>query len=366
MFITDIKYYRYETPLKKPFKTALRTVEVIESIYVFIETNYEDVIGVGEAVPTYVITGDTKGGIEAAIEEVFKPLLINRPLTKDLLDEIHQVIVGNTSAKSAIDIALYDLLAQEAELPLYQYINHNPGNKSLETCYTVSLNDADEMVEDGLRYVEDGFNHLKIKVGKDDVSTDLNRLQALRSSLPSEVILSADANQAWDEKGARHALKHFDEADLNIESIEQPVGRYEYKVLGALSQEFKIPLMVDEGLFSLHDAQRLVEVGATNIWNIKLMKTGGIHQALKIHDIAKGEAIPCMVGCMMETHVSVTAALHFSLAAEQVNRVDFDAPLMVVERQVDGGITYEGAKVSISEGTGLGIDRESLYKKVSS
>ncbi|WP_016912433.1 dipeptide epimerase [Mammaliicoccus vitulinus] len=364
MFITDIKYYRYGTPLKKPFKTALRTVEVIESIYVFIETNYDDVIGVGEAVPTYVITGDTKGGIEAAIEEVFKPLLINKHLTVKLLDEVQEAIVGNTSAKAAIDIALYDLLSQEAELPLYKYINHNPGNKTLETCYTVSLNEADEMVEDGLKYVDEGFNHLKIKVGKDNVETDLSRLKALRSSLPSDVILSADANQAWDEKGARHALKHFDEADLKIESIEQPVGRYEYTILGTLTKQFNIPLMVDESLFSIYDARRLVEVGANNLWNIKLMKTGGIHQALKIHDIAQDEGISCMVGCMMETHVSVTAALHFSLAAKQVSRVDFDAPLMVVERQVEGGIVYEGAKVKASEGFGLGIDRKSLYKKV--
>ncbi|MBW0764352.1 dipeptide epimerase [Mammaliicoccus fleurettii] len=366
MFITDIKYYRYGTSLKKPFKTALRTVEVIESIYVFIETNYEDIVGVGEAVPTYVITGDTKGGIEAAIEEVFKPLLINRQLTKDLLDEIQQIIVGNTSAKAAIDIALYDLLAQEAELPLYKYLDHNPGNKDLETCYTVSLNEANEMVEDGLRYVEEGFNHLKIKVGKDNVETDLNRLKALRNSLPNNVILSADANQAWDEQGARYALKHFDEADLEIESIEQPVGRYEYELLGELTQSFNIPLMVDESLFSTYDARRLVEVGANNLWNIKLMKTSGIHEALKIHDIAQSADIHCMVGCMMETHVSVTAALHFSLAAKQVNRVDFDAPLMVVEREIEGGIVYEGAKVSPSEGFGLGIDRKSLYKKVSS
>ncbi|WP_323703448.1 dipeptide epimerase [Mammaliicoccus sp. Dog046] len=365
MFITDIKYYRYGTPLKKPFKTALRTVEVIESIYVFVETNVEDMIGVGEAVPTYVITGDTKGGIEAAIDEVFKPLLINRQVHESLLDDVQSAMVGNTSAKAALDIALHDLLAQEATLPLYQYLNYNPGNKQLETCYTVSLNDAEEMVEDGLRYVDEGFKHLKIKVGKDNVETDLNRLKALRISLPQDVILSVDANQAWDVDSARYALKQFDEADLNIESIEQPVDRHAYEALGELTQNFEIPVMVDESLFSLNDARRLLDVGAKELWNIKLMKTGGIHQAMQIHRMASEASIPCMVGCMMETHVSVTAALHFSLAAEQVKRVDFDAPLMVVERQIEGGIQYSSAKVTPSEGYGLGIDRQSLLKKVS-
>src|SRR5699024_9650317 len=211
MFITDIKYYRYKTPLKKPFKTALRTVDVIESIYVFIETNQKEMVGVGEAVPTYVITGDTKGGIEAAIEEVFKPLLINRPLSIGLLDEMDEALVGNSSAKAAIDIALYDLLAQEAKSPLYEYLNNDPGNKSLETCCTVSLNEADEMVEDAFRYIQEGYNHLKIKVGKDSVETDLNRLKALRAALPKDTTLSVDANQAWNEKGAEQALKHFDE-----------------------------------------------------------------------------------------------------------------------------------------------------------
>ncbi|GGI43174.1 dipeptide epimerase [Mammaliicoccus stepanovicii] len=366
MFITDIKYYRYGTPLKKPFKTSLRTVEVIESIYVFIETNVDGFVGVGEAVPTYVITGDTKGGIEAAIEEVFKPLLINKPLSKDLLQEIHEIIVGNTSAKAAIDMALYDLLAQDAELPLYKYLNHNPGNKSLETCYTVSLNEADEMVADALRYVREGYNHLKIKVGKDNVETDLNRLKALRNALPTKVILSADANQAWDEESAHYALKHFDEANLNIESIEQPVNRYEYSLLGELARGYHIPVMADESLFSPYDANQLIETGADKLWNIKLMKSGGIFQALKIHAIAKSHNVSCMVGCMMETHVSVTAALHFSLAADQVERVDFDAPLMVLQREVQGGIQYDKAKVFLSEGNGLGIDRAYLYKKVSS
>lgn len=366
MFITDIKYYRYGTPLKKTFKTALRTVDKIESIYVFIETNYDGIVGVGEAVPTYVITGDTKGGIEAAIEEVFKPLLINKQLSVDLLDQLDEVLVGNTSAKAAIDIALYDLLAQKDEVPLYQYLNHYLGNKSLETCYTVSLNDADEMVNDGLQYVNDGFKHLKIKVGKDNVETDLNRLKALRKALPEDVILSVDANQAWNEEGAKYALEHFEKANLNIESIEQPVARHEFSLLGELTQKYQIPVMVDESLFGVYDANRLVEVGANNLWNIKLMKTGGLHQALKIHEIAEKQGISCMVGCMMETHVSVTAALHFSLAANQVERVDFDAPLMVKERQVEGGIQYAGSKVTPAEGYGLGIDREMLFKKVSS
>lgn len=365
MFITDIKYYRYKTPLKKSFKTALRTVDVIESIYVFIETNQKEMVGVGEAVPTYVITGDTKGGIEAAIEEVFKPLLINRPLSIGLLDEMDEALVGNSSAKAAIDIALYDLLAQEAKSPLYEYLNNDPGNKSLETCYTVSLNEADEMVKDAFRYIQEGYNHLKIKVGKDSVETDLNRLKALRAALPKDTTLSVDANQAWNEKGAEQALKHFDEASLNIESIEQPVNRNEFSVLGKLTKDYQIPLMVDESLFSVHDAKRLVEVGAINLWNIKLMKTGGIHQARKIHEIANKYDITCMVGCMMETHISVTAALHFSLAANKVTRVDFDAPLMVSNREVVGGIAYNGSKVTAPKGYGLGIDRKSLLKKVS-
>lgn len=365
MFITDIKYYRYDTPLKKPFKTALRIVEVVESIYVFIETNRHGVMGVGEAVPTYVITGDTKGGIEAAIEEVFKPFLINKPLSEKLLEDIHHLLVGNTSAKAAIDMALYDLLAQANEQPLYEYLNNNLGNKVLETCYTVSVNDPDEMVEDALSYYWKGYKHLKIKVGKDNLKTDLLRLKALREALPKDAILSVDANQAWGEEDAQNALQHFGQSSLNIESIEQPVSRDAYNIMGDLTKKYEIPVMCDESLFSTDDAKRLVAVGATDLWNIKLMKTGGIYQAMKIHDIAQKNQIQCMVGCMMETHISVTAALHFSLAADQVHRVDFDAPLMVKNREITGGIQYEKAEVTPTVSPGLGIDRASLLKKVS-
>lgn len=179
MKIVDVRTCRTSVPLKKPFKTALRTVYDAASLIVIITYDQGDV-SYGEAVPTSVITGETLESIDYAICAVMRPLLIGASLSQyeQIFSAIDRVLVGNTSAKAAIDMAIYDGLAKQAGLPLYQYLGGY--RDQLETDYTVSVNRPLEMAEDAKQYAAEGFRTLKIKVGKDDIDTDIQRIKRIR------------------------------------------------------------------------------------------------------------------------------------------------------------------------------------------
>lgn len=357
MIIEDIVIKKQVSQLKKPFKTALRITDVIESIIVFVKTDKES-IGIGEAVPTPAITGDTIQSIVAAIHYL-KPKLVGQQVTTDLLPVIQKGIVNNTSAKAALDMAIYDLLAKESNLPLYQYLNKGANARLLITSHTVSLNGIGEMTQDAVRYEEEKFDTLKIKLGN-DVDLDMARIHALRDVVP-DMQLSIDANQGWNIEDTKRFIDYIKQEHIDIDCIEQPIYRKNYLGLSDIAQTSDIPIMADESLFDVYDATLIGELGDVQWFNIKLMKSGGIYGALQIHQFAKAKGIQCMIGSMMESHIALTAAMHLAIAME-INKVDFDAPYMLKEKTIIGGITYDGPKVSLSEGNGLGIDNEKLLE----
>ncbi|WP_099159416.1 dipeptide epimerase [Virgibacillus ndiopensis] len=354
MIIENIETFRVAIPLKKPFKTALRTVTVADSVVVKVTCD-NGVIGWGEAPPTHVITGDSLASVEYVITKIFKPLLIGESLlNRELLfEKMHAAIVGNTSAKAALDIALYDCIAQYAKMPLAQFIGGY--HDQIETDYTVSVNSPEEMAEDAQQYIEDGFTILKVKVGKDLIKTDIERIQAIREQIGSNALIRLDANQGWGAKEAVKAIRQMEDLGLDIELIEQPVKAQDIEGLKYVTDHTETPIMADESVFSPIDAKRILELRAADLINIKLMKAGGIHQALKIVTLAHVYGMECMVGSMIETKIGITAAAHFAASQPNVTRYDFDAPLMLSDDLIDGGIAYIGSSIDLGKDTGLGI-----------
>lgn len=356
MIIRSIETFQVAVPLKKAFKTALRTVTVAEAIYVRIQLE-DGREGYGEAPPTHVITGESLASIQFAIEGAFKPLLLGKDLRyhEQLFQALHRSMVHNTSAKAAVDMALYDLLAQEAGLPLYQYLGG--ARSELMTDYTVSVNEPTEMAEDAIRYVRDGFHILKIKVGIGEIDDDIKRIQAIRKAVGFDIKLRLDANQGWTAKEAVRAIRQMEDEQLNIEFIEQPVLAHDIEGLKYVTDHTLTPIMADESVFSLYDAKRVIEMRAADLINIKLMKAGGIYQALKIASLAASHDMKCMTGSMIETKLGVGAAAHFAASQSNIIHYDFDAPLMLKGDFLEGGIQYEGAKITFDTAAGLGIQR---------
>jgi o-succinylbenzoate synthase len=338
--------------LKRPFITALRTALEIENIIVKITTD-SGITGYGEAAPTPAITGETKGSIIEAIEKYIKPGILGMDIEyfEDIIKSIHGSILYNNSAKAACDIALYDILAKYYKVPLYRLLGGT--KKSIETDITISLSDVDTMVKNSLAAVGEGFNILKIKVGE-GYKKDVERVKAIREAVGKNITLRLDANQGWQPKEAIAAITKL--AEYDIELVEQPVKAYDLEGLKEVTQNVPVPIMVDEGLFSPFDAFKIISMKAANIINIKLMKSGGIYNALKINEIAESEGIECMIGSMMESKISVTAAAHLAAAKSNITRYDLDAPYLLGTNSVRGGILYRGSEISFSESPGLGID----------
>ena len=352
MKITDILTKTINIPLVTPFKTALRTVTEIENILVTVTTDNEWV-GYGGAAPTAVITGDTLASIIGGIEHIRNNIVGMEIENSELIfQRLNSCLIGNTSAKAAVDMAIYDLMAKSMGVPLYRLL----GGKAnvLETDITVSLDTLEKMVAESQKKLQDGFNVLKIKVGGDP-QLDIERLQAIQDAVGTAVKIRIDANQGWNAKEAVQVGRELEQRKLNIELMEQPVPARDFAGMRYVRDHLLMPVVADESVFSPQDAIELINKRAVDGLNIKLMKCGGIYNALKIAAIAEAAGIPCMVGSMMESHVSVTAAAHFAVSRTSIRRYDLDAPLFCSINPANGGISYQGNKVSLPDLPGLGI-----------
>ncbi len=364
MKIQKIDTYRVAVPLHTPFKTALRTVTVAESIYVKITCD-NGITGWGEAPPTHVITGESLSSIEYAIQFMIEPAINGESVLKHewVFERLQTCCVGNSSAKAAIDMAIYDCLAKACDLPLFQLLG---GYRStLETDYTVSVNDKEQMLADAQNYVNNGFAILKIKAGKDDIEKDLERIRTISYSLGNQISIRLDANQGWTVKEAIYAIRKMEQENLPVELVEQPVKAWDIEGLKQVKEQTSLPVMADESVFSFYDAKRVLETKSVDLINIKLMKAGGIHQALKINHLAECYGVECMVGSMIETKLGITAAAHFAASQKNVTRVDFDAPLMLKKDPIAGGVNYDKSTLTFPADSGLGLKEVQLDRVLS-
>lgn len=354
MILQSIDIRQVDIPLEKPFKTALRTLSTVVSIEVKITTDTGHV-GYGAASPTAVITGDTVGSIQSAIEEIW--MRIKGKSIEDwdsLMGLIGTGIVGNTSAKAAIDIAVHDLRAKHYGVPLYKLLG---GAKTmLETDMTVSLDAPEVMAQDAIRAMNNGFKALKVKLGNDS-EMDIQRMKAIYDAVGSDVKIRLDANQGWSKKEAvRSVLKMLD-TGIDIELVEQPVSAHDLEGMKYVTDNIPVAVLADESVFSYQDAVKIIQMGAADYINIKLMKTGGIDAGMRIASFAESYGIECMIGCMMEGPIGIAAAVHFACGRHRVGLADLDVPSMYRARdgEYDRGFVREKSILRPKEALGLGI-----------
>ncbi len=353
MKITDIQIETVTIPLVTPFKTALRVVTEIENILVEVVTD-SGLSGYGGAAPTAVITGDTSAAIIGGIEHIRNNIVgLEIENSEVIFQRLNNCLVGNTSAKAAVDMAIYDLRAKALNIPLYQLLGGLA--QAIETDVTISLDSPEKMVAESRKRIKEGFRILKIKVGGDP-QLDIQRLQLIQEAVGREIKIRIDANQGWSAKQAVLVGKELVTLGINIELMEQPVAARDFVGMRYVRDHLHLPVVADESVFSPRDALELVNLGAVDGLNIKLMKCGGIYNALKIIAIAEAAGIPCMIGSMMESHVSVTAAAHLAVSQTCISRFDLDAPLFCSINPAIGGITYQGSRVSLADTPGLGIE----------
>jgi len=359
--IKQVELFKLSIPLIEPFITSLGQDDNAENVVVKI-TTAEGVTGFGECSPYMPINGESQDTCFIVGQYFAKVLKGKDPLQiEECIGLMDKVIYGNTSIKSAFDIALYDIASQHAELPLYKFIG-GENNKTIITDYTVSIGEPAKMAADAAKIKAQGYPAIKVKLGKNG-TTDIERIKAIREAVGNEIPVRIDANQGWQVEEAITTLKALSAFD--IQHCEEPIARWNFMQLPRVKKESPIPIMADECCGDEHDAERLIQLNACDYMNIKLGKSGGIFKALKMARMAEKANIHLQVGAMLESRLAMTAFAHYSLCSPNIEHFDFDTALMFREDPVTGGIVYKAnGVVEVPETTGLGatIDESWLSK----
>ncbi len=354
MKITSIRTALFCSPLKTPFKTALRTVENLEDIVVLIECD-NGFIGYGEGAPTAVITGETLGTMEAAISYL-APMLTGLSILNDfeeILHRLHTRLLHNTTAKAALEIALYDLRSKAENKPLYKLLGGT--QTTFDTDITISLNDIDQMIIDSLKAISLGYSILKIKLGNDPLQ-DIDRIIAIHNAVPKDTILRLDANQGWSKEDSVLVMKTIEAKGIISQCIEQPIKADDIAGLRFIKERIQTPILADEAVFNLAQAIFVLESGSADYLNIKLAKCGGISEAIKIANKAKEFGVSCMMGCMLEGPIGITASLHVvSALCDVITMIDLDAVALLSKPPTDCSVVFNESKIILSNESGLGI-----------
>ena len=345
MKIENIKIFAQRLGLNKIFRTSLRETDSISELVVIIETDV-GIEGKGSACDCSAITGETVPGIREAIVNKIFPVIkgMDIRLHERIFFKIQNAIAYNNAAKAAVDMAVYDLLSQYLKIPLFQLLG---GYKDyLRTDITLSLDTPEKMAHEAIQVGNEGFSILKIKAGGLNPKEDIERVKKIRDAVGDGVKLRIDANQAWKPRDAVKIINKLEKYD--IELIEQPNAYWDTKGLKWISQRTNIPIMADESIFTNHDAFKLLSDNVVDCLNIKLLKCGGINEAVKIINIAETAGIECMMGCMMEGGISIAYAIYLAAAKQNITKVDLDSPLFLETMDPMPYIHYQAPQILLN------------------
>lgn len=353
MTITHTEIWKFSIPMQ-PFTIATGTMHFAQNIFIRVHTD-AGLYGVGECSAFPMIVGETQATCFEMAKD-FATLWKGRDATaiEERLQQLQDYAAGNTTIKSAFDMALYDLAAKAAGKPLYQYLGGT--KKDLETDLTIGIDSPERMAATALDFVKRGVRIIKIKLGK-NAAEDITRVRLIREAAGPATGLRIDANQGWSYADAVTALQAM--GPYKVQFCEQPMRRHEDGLLPALRQQSPIPLMADESVFDHYDARRLIAAGACDYVNIKFAKSGGLFEARKIHAICAENQVPCMMGGMLESRVALTAFAHFALAHPHVVFYDMDTCMLGHTMDpVTGGVHYKGFLVEVPDTPGIGADAD--------
>jgi o-succinylbenzoate synthase len=351
MKITSIEVFPIAIPLKQPFKTSKAQQTMGNFVIVKVHTD-EGIIGLGEGDPRPHMTGETLETTTYVLKKYICPHLIGEnPLD---IAKIHNImdrlIELNPSAKCAIDIAIYDLIAKKCNMPLYALLG-GAIRRDLYFNAFCDLAEIKETIQVIKEQIKEGARSVKIKVGSDPLR-DFQKVRELRKEIGPEFDLIVDANQAWDVYEAINAIRNMEKY---VTVVEQPIFWKDLEGMAKISKMFKVHIMADESVWFVHDAKKVARIGAATMINIKFTKSGGIYEAKKIATVSSLYGIKCMVGTTTETSIMTSARAHFAASTENVKYLDADTRTYLYE-DVAYGLKMEGKKVLLEDKPGLGIE----------
>lgn len=350
MIITHVSYERLDLRLSEPYTIAYETVAHATNFILKIETRTK-LLGYGCAAPDFTVTNETPLEVRDAIENSIIPYLKGKDafMSTRILEELKVLLKTCSSVLAMVDMALLDLRAKKMDVPLYQFLGGY--RHSIPTSITVGILTVEDTLRAAAVFVKQGFYILKIKGGL-SVDEDVEKMLRIREMFP-EIQLRFDGNQGYSVAQALDFVSRSKTAKIEI--FEQPtvVGKDEH--MGLVTEGTSIPVMADESLKNLEDAFRLAQNKRINMVNIKLMKVGGIREAMHINSVAKSAGYEAMVGCIDECSLGISAGLHFSLSRSNIQHADLDGHLDILEDPFSGIFSLKKGILYPSDKPGLGF-----------
>jgi len=353
--IKNISVWSADLGNTKPYTIAFKTIEEVKNAFVEITLD-NGTTGLGSGNPSEFVVGESLEQCLEALEERNLEFLIGRDIREfnQLLFEVWKKFPDNPSARAALDIALHDAFTKYLDVPLVKFLGQKI--KKLPTSNTIGIKGVDDTLKEAEDYIKRGFKAIKVKVGK-DLEEDVERLMKLREKIGNGIALRVDVNQGYTVHETIELYgRTYDY--LNIELFEQPLPAHDIAAMKSLPKEVRHVIAADESLINPVDAIELAQSPrAAGIFNIKLMKCGGISQALKISDIASHKNVDLFWGCNDESIVSSTAALHAAYACPNTKYIDLDGSLDLGKDVVKGGFVLKDGFMYCSDKPGLGVER---------
>jgi L-alanine-DL-glutamate epimerase-like enolase superfamily enzyme len=352
--ITSIATRVERFKLVRPYEIAFRKIEAIESVIVELRTD-RGLSGMGASSPEPHVTGETREACSEALREESLAWLVGKDVRElpSLCRLLRQRMRKTPAACAAVDIALHDVLAQLLGLPLVDMLGR--AHERFLTSITIGIKSVEDTLREADECLARGFRVLKIKLGR-SLEEDLERLHRLREHVGNGIPIRVDPNQGYRTEQVARFVERT--RSLDIQFLEQPLPADQVDALRALPESVRARVAVDESLLDEGDALRLVAPPpACGIFNIKLMKCGGVYPAMRIAVIAETAGIDLMWGCMDESIISVSAALHAALASPATRYLDLDGSFDLERDVVSGGFVLEDGYLRTTGAPGLGIER---------
>ncbi len=354
--ITSIEVVPVRLPLREPFVISYATYPDVATVLVRV-TTAGGLVGWGEATPDPNVTGETFHGTVETLRHDLAPALIDHDARnrEAALRSLDARVEGVPAAKAALDIALHDLVGRALGVPVWLLLGGR-GKRHLPISRVVSMGAPAAMAEAASRHVAAGFRTVKAKVGDPaDPRLDARRLAAVREAVGPEIEIKVDVNQGWRTAGV--AIAAIREAAASRPAyIEQPVAWWDLEGLAEVRRQTGAMIMVDEGCHGPRDIARVVALRAADLVNIKLMKCGGLVNAIKLNAIAETAGIAAQVGTMVESSIASAAGLQLALALDNVRTVEMGGPLMLTEDIGNLRGCYDRDRITLSDRPGLGIE----------